>query len=964
MTTPQGIAFDRSGTSPILYVADTGNNRVMAWRNPLGAANGAPADLIIGQRNRFRTGPNGPGTDYTTGLRAPTGLAVDSEGNLWVADSNNNRIMRYPKPFEQPADLLFPDVILGQESFGGASSASIGRQPNRGRDTCAANTLFLSDLGSNVFRTRMTFDTAGNLWVADPGNHRVLRFPARVLTPGNFGPDADLVLGQLDFVSRRNLTGDSRDKSQLLTPTGIAWGADGRLYVSDARNRVMVYRSPSTIGQNADRILGLLVLQQGQPVPPRVNDTQLNTPESLLLLDNFLIVTDAGNNRLVRYNPADSWAPESATTFSPAMRDVIGQDNFNNGEPNRGANNSTANGFSTPVDAAVLNNNLFVVDGNNNRVMVIPGGAPFNQAANKLFGQTLFDANGPNLIEGKEFFFIGTSTGQVFRGGGVAYDGNALYIADTLNNRVLGYRDIRSISLGQAADIVIGQVSFDRSIPNSPNGRLTSPNQEGLVLPHSVVVDSNGDLWVADSGNGRVLRFPKPFQNTGVQRANLVLGQPNFNLRITDPSQRSMSFPVGLAFTTGGHLLVSDLALNRVLFFLKPAGGDFTTYQLATNVFGQPDFLTSTGSNVGNRMFAPRGIAVDVDDRLYVADSGNSRVHIYNRVLLAGPDASPALTLGGLNNPTGVTADPRTAEIWVANTGSAQALRFPPFANLSVNPTANLVIPFPAGVGPLDVKVDSNSNVVISDTASRLGFYYQLAAQLNGANFQTTSLAPNTIASLFPRGGTFADSTATFSSLPLPKELADTQVLLDEKPASLFFVGPGQINFFVPADAPRSGQVELLVLKKSTNQVIASGSIQMNTQSPGLFTSTATGRGQVAAVNEDGTVNSAANPIARGQVLSIYGTGLGTVSNAPPDGEAAPSGPLAEGAKPDVSFNLLTPSAEGVLFSGLAPGFVGLWQLNVRVPLTVPPGNSVPVIVLLNSQPNLQQATVTIAVKQ
>jgi uncharacterized protein (TIGR03437 family) len=177
-------------------------------------------------------------------------------------------------------------------------------------------------------------------------------------------------------------------------------------------------------------------------------------------------------------------------------------------------------------------------------------------------------------------------------------------------------------------------------------------------------------------------------------------------------------------------------------------------------------------------------------------------------------------------------------------------------------------------------------------------------------------------------------------------------------------VGPGQINFFVPADAPRSGQVELLVLKKSTNQVIASGSIQMNTQSPGLFTSTATGRGQVAAVNEDGTVNSAANPIARGQVLSIYGTGLGTVSNAPPDGEAAPSGPLAEGAKPDVSFNLLTPSAEGVLFSGLAPGFVGLWQLNVRVPLTVPPGNSVPVIVLLNSQPNLQQATVTIAVKQ
>lgn len=962
LTTPQGIAIDRSASGPILYIADTGNNRIMAWRNPLAAANGAPADLIIGQRNRFRTGPNGPGTDYTTGLRVPTGLTVDSEGNLWVADSNNNRIMRYPKPFEQPADFLFPDVVLGQDSFGGASSGSAGRFPNRGRDTCAANTLFLSDLGSNVFRTRMAFDPAGNLWVADPGNNRILRFPSRVLTPGNFGPDADLVLGQLDFVSRSAHSGDTRDKSKLFFPSGVTYGADGRLYVSDGRNRVLVYRNPSTIGQNADRILGILVLQQGQTVPPRVNDIQFNTPESLLLADNFLFVADANNHRVVRFNPADSWAAETPTSFSPSMRDVIGQDNFNIGDPNRGAATATAVGLNAPVDMTVLNNNLFIVDADNNRVVVVPGGAPFTQAANKVFGQTIFDGSSPNLIEGKEFFFLGTSTGVLYRGGGMALDGNTLYIADTLNHRIMCYRDIRSTRLGQPADLIIGQVSPDRAIPNSPNGRLTQPNQEGLVLPHSVAVDANGDLWVADSGNARVLRFPKPFAATGPQRANLVLGQPNFSLRITDPSQRNMSFPVGLAFTTGGHLLVSDLAHNRVLYFLKPTGGDFTNFQAATNVFGQPDFTSSAPASTGNRMSGPRGIAVDVDDRLYVADSRNNRVHIYNRVTIAGPDASPALTLGGLSEPTGVAADPRTAEIWVANFTASQALRFPSFANLSINPRANLVLTTAPGV--LDIRVDNNSNIVLSDSSNRVSFYYQLAEQRNAANFQTTTLAPNTIGSLFARGGTFADTTAVFSGFPLPTELGDTQVFLDEKPASLFFVGERQINFFVPADAPTSGTVEILVLRKSTNQVIASGTMQMNSQAPGFFTSTASGLGQVSAINQDGTINSTTNPIARGQVISLYGTGLGRVSNAPPDGQPAPSGPLAEGARPDVSFNLLPARPDDVLYSGLAPGFVGLWQLNVRVPLTTPPGNQIPVVVLLNSQPNLLGAAVTIAVKQ
>jgi uncharacterized protein (TIGR03437 family) len=961
MTTPQGIAFDRRPGNTILYVADSGNNRILAWRNPLSAANGAMADLIIGQRDRFRTDQNGPGTNLTTGLRQPTGLAVDAEGNLWVADSNNNRILRYPQPFEQPADLLFPDVLIGQDTFGTSGGSNLGRQPNRGRTDPDSNTLFFSNLSNQIFRARMAFDNNGNLWVTDPGNHRVLRFPRSVLNAGSIGPAADLVIGQLDFTSRVPWTGDARDKSRLNTPSGIAWGTDGRLYVADGRRRVMVYNNPVSNAQNAERILGIFV---GQTAPPPVNDTNFGLPEALLLHENHLIVVDTTNHRLVRFNPATTWAPESPTFFSPAMRDVIGQANFTSGEPNRGNPGPSALGFQSPVDAAVLDGNLFVVDADNHRIIVLPGGAPFAQAGNRLFGQTLFDANGPNLLEGREFFLIGTSGGIIYRGGGMALDGNRMYIADTLNHRVLGYRDVRSVQLGLPADLVIGQVSLDRSIPNSPSGRINSPSANGLLLPHSVAVDSNGDLWVADSGNGRVLRYPRPFDAQGPIQPNLVLGQPNFVLTITDPTSRNMSFPVGLAFTNGGNLLVSDLIHNRVLYFIKPAGGDFTNFQAAANVFGQPDFSSTFASNAQNRLRNPRGIAVDVDDRLYVADAANNRLQIYDRVPLAGPDPSPALTVGGLNNPTGVAADPRTAEIWVANTGTNQAIRFPSYASLAINPVSNLVLG--SAIGPLDIRVDNNSNVLIADSSNRVGFYYQRAAQVNGANFVTTTLAPNTIASLYAQGGRFTEETSVFSSLPLPDTLSDTQVLLNERPLPLFFVSPGQINFFLPADLPTSGVQELLVLNKSRGQVVAAGSIQLRDVSPGLFTSTATGRGQISAINQDGTVNSPQNPIARGQVISLFGTGLGPVSNAPVNGNPAPSSPLAEGARPDVSFNLLPASPEPVLFSGLAPGFVGLWQLNVRIPDTVPPGNAVPVILFLNSTPNLpvQGQFVTIAVRQ
>jgi uncharacterized protein (TIGR03437 family) len=104
--------------------------------------------------------------------------------------------------------------------------------------------------------------------------------------------------------------------------------------------------------------------------------------------------------------------------------------------------------------------------------------------------------------------------------------------------------------------------------------------------------------------------------------------------------------------------------------------------------------------------------------------------------------------------------------------------------------------------------------------------------------------------------------------------------------------------------------------------------------SPGLFTADGSGNGALAALNEDGTVNSPTNPIGRGKIVILFGTGMGVIPGAPPDGQA-PTGPVAAPFPPRVVINNFVPD-DHIVYAGLAPGLPGVWQLNVRVPQAVP----------------------------
>ena len=360
-------------------------------------------------------------------------------------------------------------------------------------------------------------------------------------------------------------------------------------------------------------------------------------------------------------------------------------------------------------------------------------------------------------------------------------------------------------------------------------------------------------------------------------------------------------------------------------------------------------------------MNGPHHIAVDSDDRLYVADTNNSRILIFNRAPTAGDGSYAALTLTtGLRSPRGVYVSLATGDIWVADAGSNAAIRYPDFNNLiatgNFNSNAQL-----SDILPLAVVEDNYGNVFVADDANRVLIYYPGLAAVNAANYwglNTTPqfpLAPGLLTALFSTGNVGQFGTASVSApagvLPWPKQLNGLQVLVNNTPAALYSAGPNQINFEVPGNAPQSGTADIQVIETATGRVLGDTTVVMSTVSPGIFTQTSTGSGAGAIANQDGTLNTSANPAPAGSIVTIYMTGQGFVPGMPADGDISHTA-LSTPYTPSVyvgGTGFVPP--ESVKYSGLAPTLVGVWQINVQIPQNVVslPAAPVQVFVQVNS---------------
>jgi uncharacterized protein (TIGR03437 family) len=208
----------------------------------------------------------------------------------------------------------------------------------------------------------------------------------------------------------------------------------------------------------------------------------------------------------------------------------------------------------------------------------------------------------------------------------------------------------------------------------------------------------------------------------------------------------------------------------------------------------------------------------------------------------------------------------------------------------------------------------------------------------------TTALAEGSIATLFaPGAGEPAPAAAT--SLPLPRRLGGVELLVGGRRAPLFYAGGDQVNFQVPVGLV--GNQLVRAMRAGMQRGLGLLTPQAN---PALFP---------VAANQDGIANSPSNAAPRNSALTLYGTGVRTPAS-PADGEAVPESgqPLFYTSTTPTVW--IGPARAQVLFSGLAPGLVGVWQVNVIVPAAAPALSGAPVRVWYDG---IETNTVAVAVK-
>ncbi|HUO31834.1 MAG TPA: choice-of-anchor tandem repeat GloVer-containing protein [Bryobacteraceae bacterium] len=204
----------------------------------------------------------------------------------------------------------------------------------------------------------------------------------------------------------------------------------------------------------------------------------------------------------------------------------------------------------------------------------------------------------------------------------------------------------------------------------------------------------------------------------------------------------------------------------------------------------------------------------------------------------------------------------------------------------------------------------------------RLSVPISIGAVTNGASFAANRISPGAIATIF--GTSLATSTASSSSLPLPKTLGGASVTVNGTAVPLFYASPTQINFQVPYETA-VGTASVIVSAGGASSGPFSTSV--TAASPGIFQF---GTNRAVAQNPNGSVNNTNNGVAAGSYIVAYLTGVGPLSNPVGDGVAAPSSPLSN-ATSSFSATLGGQNAP-VFFLGLTPGFVGLAQANITIP--------------------------------
>ncbi|MBN1139865.1 MAG: hypothetical protein JXM73_25055, partial [Anaerolineae bacterium] len=500
------------------------------------------------------------------------GLGVDGN-NIWVTDSWSDRVLK----FDSDGNFL---QKIGKAGF---------------RDATPTSLEYVTDVG---------VDTAGNIWVVDAAAAHVAKFDAS----GN-------------HVSELGQTWNSgSDNNHFNDPIGIAFDGAGNIYVSDSgvwgdygNHRVQIFDSS-----------GSYLATLGQTGNPGAADDQFRRPRHIAIYGNLLYVADAGNHRVQVFNISVPGSPAYAATLGTT------------GSP--GSDNSH---FDFPEGVGADANYIYVADSNNHRVQVF-------SRTSYAYVATL----GSGYGQGDYQFVRPTDV--------VADTAGRIYVADKDNKRVQQFDSSRvyqrtygttgvsyvtdgyhfytplGVAVGSDGSVHIVEERGHRLVKLNADGvpqwAVGEPGQSGgdnshFFGPQDVAVDSHGRVYVVEGwGNDRV----QIFNSDASYHATMGTGWGDGSYQFKGPN--------GIAVDATDRIYVADSENHRVQIY-EPIGAYLAT-------LGQ----TGTSGSGNGHFNLPTDVAVDSSGTIYVADEGNDRVQVFNSnrqyVRTIGQTGSPGNDFG------------------------------------------------------------------------------------------------------------------------------------------------------------------------------------------------------------------------------------------------------------------------------------------------------------------------------
>jgi uncharacterized protein (TIGR03437 family) len=987
MRGPQGVWIQNGR----LYVADTQNNRVLIY-NRIPTANGAAADVVLGQPD-MTTFVEPDLTQQKTNVTANQLLnpvSVTSDGvHVFITDLGYNRVLIWnsiPSTNGAAADVVIgqPDMIssTANNAFSTDPNDATNRQTpvlcgaSNGTDS-NGNPTYPATCNATLSFPRFALAAGNRLFIADGGNDRVLAFNN---IPTQNGASADIVIGQIgDSVNQASDAADS-----LRTPMSLAW--DGtNLYVSDAYNRrITVY----SMGDNSVPYGGVVnsaslnilargrvtiagAIQTGDAIDINIGGTQSTD-------NNGKVTTTGGAD--YKYSIAKD---DTISTIVNALAAQMNAAANGNGDPNVYATPDLATGD------VILTARASGAAGNAITVYVT-----VTAASGSTTAQITATAQSSTLSGGGDAAAIAPGSIVSVTGANLSYhtatpDPAQNSLPTTLGGTQVYFNGIAAPLVLVSPTVINAQIPWELGDTTSINAYVRSQSDSGEVTvttPVAVtIVTANPGIYAQPNTSPSAgIVYHASSRATGIVSVDgTATAGDTATVGIED---RSYTYTVQSGDTLDS---IRDALVNLINQDPKVSAapsGEFDRIILTARVQG-PDsnglaytasasssatvIMTAIGSSlccaaVANAPVTPDNPAVPGElIYVYATGLGVPVLNDANKDLIqtgvkypaGGPVTTPASFVNAIAG--GKTADVITATLLPGSVGVYQVLlHLNP--DLTTDPYSQLTIAqdiYVSNIVTVPVVAGDGGAAATAQAVTATNAFVSAANPLGG-----NAVAPGSIASLYGAG--LAPQVVVADAAPaLPFTLGGVTMTLGTGFAPLFYVSPGQLNFQVPLVSVTGQTPTTLTLTSGDSKTIYT--VLLKPYAPALFTTNQAGTGQASTLI-DGTTSLAApndafpgsRPAKTGDHISIYATGLGDVSNRPAPGAVSSADPLSRTlATPAVTVGGVPAT---VTFSGLAPGYVGLYQINVDVPAGAPTGPAVPIVLTVGGVPS---NTATIAIE-